>query len=103
MSIREAVPHACSQPHLIIHHLLVVLPRSAHQGKARPVSPYHGLNASKLPEERQLSSTADHILPLYVFDERELELSGLPGYERKGPEARTREFKFWKTGAFRAR
>lgn len=56
-----------------------------------------------MPEERELYSQAKYILPLYVFDEREMELSGLPGYQRKGPEARTREFKFWKTGAFRAR
>lgn len=64
---------------------------------------YQGHNPSKMPEERELYSQAKYILPLYVFDEREMELSGLPGYQRKGPEARTREFKFWKTGAFRAR
>ncbi|CAO1628756.1 unnamed protein product [Sympodiomycopsis kandeliae] len=75
----------------------------AHRDRPDNVPPYQGLNASKLPEERALWSMADHVLPLYVFDERELELSGLPGYERKGPEARTREYKFWKTGAFRAR
>lgn len=44
-----------------------------------------------------------HVLPLFVFDERFVELSGLPGYEREGPEARTRLCKFWRTGAFRAR
>ncbi|POY75360.1 hypothetical protein BMF94_1590 [Rhodotorula taiwanensis] len=44
-----------------------------------------------------------HVLPLYVYDERFIELSGLPGYERQGPEARTRLCKFWRTGAFRAR
>ncbi|GJN92090.1 hypothetical protein Rhopal_005119-T1 [Rhodotorula paludigena] len=44
-----------------------------------------------------------HVLPLFVFDERFIELSGLPGYEREGPEARTRLCKFWRTGAFRAR
>ncbi|KAM0793720.1 hypothetical protein ACM66B_001144 [Microbotryomycetes sp. NB124-2] len=44
-----------------------------------------------------------HVLPVYVFDERFIELSGLPGYERQGPEARTRLFGFWRTGVFRAR
>lgn len=42
-------------------------------------------------------------MPLYVFDERFVELSGFPGYEREGPEARTRLCGFWRTGAFRAR
>lgn len=65
--------------------------------------PSQTLNTNKLPPERELFSRSRYLLPLYVFDEREIELSGLPGYERKGPEARTREFRFWKTGAFRAR
>jgi len=44
-----------------------------------------------------------HVLPVFVFDERFVELSGLPDYQRQGPEARTRQFNFWRTGAFRAR
>ncbi|GAA6055547.1 hypothetical protein JCM3770_006780 [Rhodotorula araucariae] len=44
-----------------------------------------------------------HVLPVFVFDERFVELSGFPGYKREGPEARTRLCKFWRTGAFRAR
>ncbi|BGP36334.1 hypothetical protein JCM10450v2_000231 [Rhodotorula kratochvilovae] len=44
-----------------------------------------------------------HVLPVFVFDERFVELSGFPGYKRQGPEARTRLCKFWRTGAFRAR
>ncbi|GAA5850868.1 hypothetical protein JCM9279_006223 [Rhodotorula babjevae] len=44
-----------------------------------------------------------HVLPVFVFDERFVELSGLPNYQRQGPEARTRQFNFWRTGAFRAR
>lgn len=54
-------------------------------------------------DERRLFSTSKYLLPVYVFDEREIELSGLPGYERKGEEARTPLCGFWKTGAFRAR
>lgn len=57
----------------------------------------------RLVDEHDLHSTADYLLPVYVFDEREIELSGLPGYERQGPEARTQHFGFWKTGGFRAR
>lgn len=43
------------------------------------------------------------MLPLYVFDERSLELSGLPGYVRQGPEARTRLCGFWRSGVLRTR
>lgn len=60
-------------------------------------------NEGRFPDERELSSTATHLVPLYVFDEREIELSGLPDYQRRGPEARTADFGFWKTGGFRAR
>lgn len=42
-------------------------------------------------------------MPLYVFDERSIELSGLPGFVREGKEARTRLCKFWRTGPYRAR
>ncbi|GAA5888760.1 hypothetical protein JCM6882_002841 [Rhodosporidiobolus microsporus] len=49
------------------------------------------------------SHPSTHVLHLHVFDERFLELSGLPGYERQGPEARTRLCGFWRTSAFRAK
>ena len=49
------------------------------------------------------TSGATHVLPLFVFDERHIELSGVEGYERKGPEAKTRLFGFWRTSVFRAR
>lgn len=49
------------------------------------------------------NSDVTHLMPLYVFDERSIELSGLPGYKREGPEARTRLCGFWRTGVFRAR
>ncbi|GAC97129.1 hypothetical protein PHSY_004714 [Pseudozyma hubeiensis SY62] len=61
------------------------------------------VDLSKLEDEALLGSTADYLLPVFVFDEREMELSGLPGYHRKGPEARTKEYGFWKTGGFRTR
>lgn len=44
-----------------------------------------------------------HLLPIYVYDERHIELSGLPNFVRRGPEARTRICKFWRTSVFRAR
>lgn len=50
-----------------------------------------------------LQSDVTHLMPLYVFDERSIELSGLPGYKREGKEARTRLCGYWRTGAFRAR
>ncbi|KAL8286242.1 hypothetical protein RQP46_004730 [Phenoliferia psychrophenolica] len=49
------------------------------------------------------ASGATHVLPVYVFDERFIELSGFEGYKREGPEARTRLFGFWRTSVFRAR
>ncbi|GAA5877312.1 hypothetical protein JCM16303_006240 [Sporobolomyces ruberrimus] len=48
-------------------------------------------------------SDATHVLPIYVFDERFLELSGFPGYKREGPPAKTRVCGFWRTSAFRAK
>ncbi|GAA6012570.1 hypothetical protein JCM11491_005437 [Sporobolomyces phaffii] len=47
-------------------------------------------------------SDATHVLPIYVFDERFIELSGFPGYTREGPPAKTRVCGFWRTSAFRA-
>ncbi|GAA5862410.1 hypothetical protein JCM1840_004172 [Sporobolomyces johnsonii] len=44
-----------------------------------------------------------HVLPLYVYDERFIELSGLPGYVRQGPPARTRLCGFWRTSGVRVR
>ncbi|KAN0060674.1 hypothetical protein ACQY0O_007332 [Thecaphora frezii] len=61
------------------------------------------VDLSQLEDEALLGSTSDYLLPVFVFDEREMELSGLPGYQRKGPEARTRHYGFWKTGGFRTR
>ncbi|GAA5970557.1 hypothetical protein JCM3765_000806 [Sporobolomyces pararoseus] len=48
-------------------------------------------------------SEATHVLPIYVFDERFLELSGFPGYKREGPPAKTRVCGFWRTSSFRAK
>lgn len=53
--------------------------------------------------ERFLCSQAQYLIPLYVFDEREMELSGLPGYRSQAPPAKTPLYDFWKTGRFRAR
>ncbi|KDN44892.1 cryptochrome [Tilletiaria anomala UBC 951] len=58
---------------------------------------------SRWADEASLHSQAQYLLPVYVFDEREIELSGFPGYKREGPEARTKEYGFWKMSGFRAR
>ncbi|KAM0748058.1 cryptochrome [Meredithblackwellia eburnea MCA 4105] len=47
--------------------------------------------------------SSTHLLPVYCFDERYVELSGLPNYKREGPPARTRLGGFWRTSVFRAR
>ncbi|EPQ30218.1 uncharacterized protein PFL1_02334 [Pseudozyma flocculosa PF-1] len=76
----------------------------AHQ-QPKPILSSGGktVDLSQLEDEALLGSTSDYLLPVFVFDEREMELSGLPGYKRKGPEARTRHYGFWKTGGFRTR
>lgn len=73
---------------------------TSHQGSTDSAEHY---NSEKGHDEDKLCSTADYLMPVYVFDEREIELSGLPNYQRKGPEARTQVYGFWKTGGFRAR
>ncbi|KAK0534292.1 hypothetical protein OC835_002712 [Tilletia horrida] len=80
---------------------------SSQSGKSILISPpphpqIQGRHESK-PEDGELYSQAEYLVPLYVFDEREIELSGLPAYRRKGPEARTEHYGFWKTGGFRTR
>jgi hypothetical protein len=76
----------------------------------RPFASLSSLSAPSLTDNALFHHSHDtshsdvtHVLPLFVFDERFIELSGLPGYKREGPEARTRLCKFWRTGAFRAR
>lgn len=47
-----------------------------------------------------------HLLPLFVFDERQIELSGVKGFADARssplPEARTRVCGLWRTGRHRA-
>lgn len=79
---------------------------SAHTVESSPSQETIGVRkfeSKDFADERLLHSTATHLVPVYVFDEREIELSGLPDYQRKGPEARTPQCGFWKTGGFRAR
>ncbi|CAD6970577.1 unnamed protein product [Tilletia controversa] len=76
---------------------------NAHQSVAPPPHPLIQGRLDVKPEDGELYSQSEFLLPLYVFDEREIELSGLPAYKRKSPEARTPHYGFWKTGGFRAR
>jgi deoxyribodipyrimidine photo-lyase len=48
-----------------------------------------------------LKSDASHVLPVFCFDERQVDLSGLPGYP--STTARTRLCGFWRTGPHRLR
>lgn len=51
-----------------------------------------------------LSSRITHVLPCYVFDERQIELKGIKGYQKAvDREARTRVGKFWKCNVHRTR
>lgn len=74
------------------------------RGDGLPNHSLQGMNGGNVfAEEWSMSTQADYVLPLFVFDERIIELSGLPDYQREGPEARTPEYGFWKTGGFRVR
>lgn len=46
-----------------------------------------------------------HFLPIYVFDQRAVEVGGLPGIKKAGDgqEARTRTAGFWRCGEHRLR
>lgn len=46
-----------------------------------------------------------HFLPIYVFDQRMIEVGGLPGLQKAAPakEARTRAAGFWRCGEHRTR
>lgn len=46
-----------------------------------------------------------HLLPIYVYDQRMIEVGGLPGLEKAEPakEARTRAAGFWRCGEHRTR
>lgn len=51
-----------------------------------------------------LASRITHVLPCYVFDERQIELKGIKGHQKAvDREARTRVGKFWKCNVHRAR
>lgn len=47
-----------------------------------------------------------HFLPIYVYDQRMIEVGGLPGLKKGGKgnkEARTRTAEFWRCGQHRTR
>ena len=50
------------------------------------------------------SKSVTHLLPVYVFDERQIELGSIQGYTKASKkEARSRVAGFWKCNTTRAR
>ncbi|KAH9824433.1 DNA photolyase, FAD-binding/Cryptochrome [Melampsora americana] len=58
-------------------------------------------STQKEVDNARIQRPSDYFLPIYVFDERMVELSGMPGYQREGSEARTGVCGFWRTGCHR--
>lgn len=52
-----------------------------------------------------LGNRVTHILPVYVFDERQIELSGIQGYSKAAPNkfAKTPIAGFWKCNVHRTK
>ena len=68
-----------------------------------PILSHSQLATVKEGERERKNKISSYVLPLYVFDERQIELSGLLGY-RPSPgaaAARTPLCGFWRTGAHR--
>ncbi len=63
--------------------------------------------AEPSPSSTKFQKPVTHILPVYVFDQRMIEVGGLPGLTKAGKksntEARTRLAQFWRTGPPRVR
>ncbi|MBW0493699.1 hypothetical protein O181_033414 [Austropuccinia psidii MF-1] len=66
-----------------------------------PIISYAHLPSIKEGDSTRRNKVSDYFLPLYVFDESQVELSGLEGYQRKGPPPRTDVCGFWRTGCHR--
>jgi len=68
-----------------------------------PILSHSQLATVKEGETVRKNKISSYVLPLYVFDERQIELSGLPGY-RPSPDAtpaHTPLCGFWRTGTHR--
>ena len=63
--------------------------------------------ADPTPPAAKFSKPVTHVLPVYVYDQRMIEVGGLPGLQKGGKkssaEARTRTARFWRCAPHRAR
>ncbi|KNF04081.1 hypothetical protein PSTG_02786 [Puccinia striiformis f. sp. tritici PST-78] len=66
-----------------------------------PILTHSHLATVKEGDSTRKNKVSDYVLPLYVFDERQVELSGLDGYLRQGNPPRTEVCGFWRTGSHR--
>ncbi|PLW39067.1 hypothetical protein PCASD_08950 [Puccinia coronata f. sp. avenae] len=67
-----------------------------------PILTHSHLATVKEGDLTRKNHVSDYVLPLYVFDERQVELSGLDGYRAQAPgPARTPVCGFWRTGSHR--
>jgi deoxyribodipyrimidine photo-lyase len=56
-------------------------------------------------KSNQFRKEVTHLLPIYIYDQRQIEVGGLPGLVKGGKkeEARTRTAGFWRCGEHRTR
>lgn len=59
--------------------------------------------AEPTPSSAKFRNPVTHILPVYVYDQRMVEVGGLPSYKKHGSdgrkgEARTRTLEIWRCG-----
>ncbi|EFP82211.1 uncharacterized protein PGTG_07608 [Puccinia graminis f. sp. tritici CRL 75-36-700-3] len=66
-----------------------------------PILTHSHLATVKEGDAVRRNKVSEYVLPLYVFDERQIELSGLEGYRQHGGPARTEVCGFWRTGSHR--
>ncbi|OAV99518.1 hypothetical protein PTTG_08408 [Puccinia triticina 1-1 BBBD Race 1] len=66
-----------------------------------PILSHAHLATVKEGDSVRRNKVSDYVLPLYVFDERQVELSGLEGYQSQAGPARTEVCGFWRTGCHR--
>ncbi|CAH7688089.1 DNA photolyase, FAD-binding/Cryptochrome [Phakopsora pachyrhizi] len=88
-------------PTATVKSLTIALFRNDLRIHDNPIISYSNLTSIKDGGSVIKNQVSDFVLPVYVFDERQVELSGLSGYKRKGSAARTEVCQFWRTGSHR--
>lgn len=61
--------------------------------------------ADPTPKDANFKKAVTHVLPVYVYDQRQIEVGGLPNLQKAGKkeEARTRTLGIWRCGAHRVK